>query len=53
MEFTNDPVASSLTAAAQHATDVGLLGKVDLNGIYDLSLLNDALKKAGQPEVKG
>jgi NitT/TauT family transport system substrate-binding protein len=53
MEFTDDPVASSLTAAAQHATEVGLLDKVDLTGIYDLSLLNDALKRAGQAEVKG
>jgi NitT/TauT family transport system substrate-binding protein len=53
MEFTDDPVASSLTASAQHATDVGLLDKVNLTGIYDLSLLNDALKKAGQAEVKG
>jgi len=53
MQFTNDPIASSLTTSAQHATDVGLLDKVDLNGIYDLSLLNEALTKSGQPEVKG
>jgi NitT/TauT family transport system substrate-binding protein len=53
MEFTNDPVASSLTVSAQHATEVGLLPKVNLSGIYELSLLNDALKKAGQSEVKG
>jgi NitT/TauT family transport system substrate-binding protein len=53
MQFTNDPIAPSLTASAQHATDVGLLGKVDLRGIYDLSVLNEALAKSGQPEVKG
>jgi NitT/TauT family transport system substrate-binding protein len=53
MAFTDDPIASSLTASAQHATEVGLLEKVNLTGIYDLSLLNAALKQAGQPEVKG
>jgi hypothetical protein len=30
-----------------------LLGKVDLDGIYDLSVLNQALAAANQPEVKG
>jgi NitT/TauT family transport system substrate-binding protein len=53
MEFTNDPVASSLTASAQHATEVGLLDKVNLTGIYDLSVLNQVLKASGQSEVKG
>jgi NitT/TauT family transport system substrate-binding protein len=53
MEFTNDPVASSLTVSADHATEVGLLEKVNLTGIYDLSILNSVLKTANQPEVKG
>lgn len=53
MEFTNDPIASSLTASADHARDVGLLGRVDLKGIYDLTLLNQVLATASQPEVKG
>ena len=53
LEFTNDPIASSLTVSADHATEVGLLGKVNLKGIYDLTLLNDVLKKANHPEVKG
>jgi NitT/TauT family transport system substrate-binding protein len=53
LEFTNDPIASSLTASADHARDVGLLGKVDLKGIYDLSVLNQVLAAANQPEVKG
>lgn len=51
LTFTNDPVASSLKASAGHANAVGLLGKVDLKGIYDLSALNSVLKDAGQPEV--
>ena len=35
------------------AEDVGLLEPVDLEGIYDLTLLNELLKADGQPEVKG
>ncbi len=53
LEFTNDPVATSLTASADHARDVGLLGRVDLKGIYDLSVLNQVLAAANRPEVKG
>ncbi len=53
MEFTNDPIASSLTVSADHAHDVGLLEKVSLKGIYDLTILNQVLKTANQPEVKG
>jgi NitT/TauT family transport system substrate-binding protein len=53
IEFTNDPIATSLTTSADHAHDVGLLDKVNLKGIYDLSILNQVLKTANQPEVKG
>ncbi|WP_283137870.1 ABC transporter substrate-binding protein [Rhizohabitans arisaemae] len=49
--FTNDPIASSLKGSADHAVDVGLLEPVDLNGIYDLSILNTVLKETGAPEV--
>jgi NitT/TauT family transport system substrate-binding protein len=51
LEFTVDPVASSLQASAQHAQDVGLLDPVDLKGIYALDALNAVLKEAGKPEV--
>ncbi len=51
LTFTNDPIASSLYTSAQHAEDVGLLKKVDLNGIYDLGPLNALLKADGQPAV--
>jgi NitT/TauT family transport system substrate-binding protein len=53
LTFTNDPVASSLAASAEAAESIDLLdlGKVDLAGIYDLSLLNDVLAAAGQPAV--
>jgi NitT/TauT family transport system substrate-binding protein len=52
IHFTNDPIASSLTADAQHAVAVGLLTPVkNLSGIYDLGPLNALLKAAGQPQV--
>jgi len=51
LTFTNDPVASSLSKSAQDAERVGLLKKVDLKGIYDLSLLGEVLKAAGQQPV--
>jgi NitT/TauT family transport system substrate-binding protein len=51
LTFTDDPIASSLYASAQHAEDVGLLKPVDLKGIYDLGPLNALLKADGQPEV--
>ena len=51
LTFTNDPIASSLKADAQHAVAVGLLKPVNLNGIYDLGPLNKLLKAAGEPQV--
>jgi NitT/TauT family transport system substrate-binding protein len=53
LTFTDDPLASSLATSARHAQSVGLLGPADLAGIDDLSLLNAALKGAGEPEVPG
>jgi NitT/TauT family transport system substrate-binding protein len=52
LTFTNDPIASSLRASADHAEAVGLLEPVDLDGIYDLRLLNEVLAARGQPEVE-
>lgn len=51
MEFTNDPLADTLVAGAQHAEDVGLLKPVDLHGIYDLGPLNAVLKAKGEKPV--
>jgi NitT/TauT family transport system substrate-binding protein len=52
MTFTNDPVAASLRKGAADAISVGLLdAKTKLDGIYDLTLLNEVLKAAGKPEV--
>ncbi|MFC4590794.1 ABC transporter substrate-binding protein [Sphaerisporangium corydalis] len=49
--FTNDPIASSLVTSADHAVKVGLLDPVDLNGIYDLKILNEVLAAKGQQAV--
>ncbi|MEU5880216.1 ABC transporter substrate-binding protein [Spirillospora sp. NPDC047279] len=51
VEFTNDPVATSLIEGAKHAEQVGLLEKTDLNGIYDLTTLNEILKAGGKAQV--
>jgi NitT/TauT family transport system substrate-binding protein len=51
IQFTNDPLASTLDAEAEHAVTAGLLEKPDLQGIYDLTLLNKVLKAEGESEV--
>jgi NitT/TauT family transport system substrate-binding protein len=52
MSFTFDPLASTMSKEADNAKSVGLLdGAVNLNGIYDLSILNQLLTAAGRPTV--
>jgi NitT/TauT family transport system substrate-binding protein len=53
LEFTNDPIASSLRRSADDATAFGLLdrGGVSLDKIYDLTPLNAVLKQTGNREV--
>ena len=53
LTFTYDPVSSSLKDSAAHAEAVELLAKVDLTGIYDLTVLNKVLKAKGETAVKG
>jgi NitT/TauT family transport system substrate-binding protein len=53
LTFTADPVAASLEKSKDDAVAVGLLDEVDLDGIYDLSILNDLLAERGDPEVQG
>ncbi len=53
LTFTVDPIASSLFVSADHATSLGLLDDPKLDGIYDLTLLNDVLSAAGRPTVAG
>ncbi|WBB79345.1 ABC transporter substrate-binding protein [Micromonospora sp. WMMD882] len=51
LEFTNDPIPSSLKTGLDHAVAVGLTQPVDLDGLYDLKYLNEVLKAQGKPEV--
>jgi NitT/TauT family transport system substrate-binding protein len=53
LTFTADPIASSLEASKDHAVEVGLLDEVDLDGIYDLTILNQVLADRGEEEVAG
>lgn len=53
LTFTLDPIAASLQKSVENAVAVGLLDPVDLNGIYDLTLLNEILAKHDKPEVQG
>ncbi len=52
LEFTVDPIASSLEESAGDAEEVGLLEPVELDGIYDLSILNRLLADEGESEVE-
>jgi NitT/TauT family transport system substrate-binding protein len=53
LRFTFDPIASSLAESAADAEAVGLLEPVDLEGIYELSILNDLLTGSGEAAVEG
>ncbi|MFI9160701.1 aliphatic sulfonate ABC transporter substrate-binding protein [Kitasatospora aureofaciens] len=48
IDFLDDPLAGTLQAEADHAVTAGLLKKPNLNGIYDLTLLNKVLAAKGQ-----
>ena len=50
LTFTDDPLPEALQGAAKQAKDVGLLDTDDIEGIYDLTPLNAALKAAGEKE---
>lgn len=49
IRFTDDPLAATLDTQAEHAVAAGLLKKPDLNGVYDLKLLNKVLAAEGAP----
>ena len=53
MEFTWDPIASSLFKCAEAGRQVGFLRKTpDLTGIYELGVLQEVLQEKGLPPVK-
>ena len=51
LEFTFDPIRSSLLKSAEDAEEVGLLEPVSLDGIYSLGTLNKVLKDLGKSEI--
>ncbi|CAL9592365.1 aliphatic sulfonate ABC transporter substrate-binding protein [Streptomyces sp. enrichment culture] len=51
IRFTDDPLAATLDAQARHAVKAGLLDDPELDGIYDLTLLNKVLAAAGESAV--
>ncbi|HEX6873404.1 MAG TPA: ABC transporter substrate-binding protein [Micromonosporaceae bacterium] len=51
LTFLDDPLASSLRASAAHAEAVDLLKPVKLDGIHDLSLLDEVLAANGKAQV--
>jgi NitT/TauT family transport system substrate-binding protein len=53
LTFTVDPIAPSLAKSAKDAESIGLLEPVDLNGIYDLDIVNQLLTANGTSTVKG
>jgi NitT/TauT family transport system substrate-binding protein len=53
LTFTSDPIASSLEQSKEDAVDADLLDDVDIDGIHDLTLLNELLVERDLPEVEG
>jgi NitT/TauT family transport system substrate-binding protein len=53
LTFTLDPLPATLKTSADHAHGVGLLASANLNGIYDLRLLNQLLAAHNEPQVQG
>ncbi|MEO8458648.1 MAG: ABC transporter substrate-binding protein [Chloroflexota bacterium] len=52
LDFTYDPVASSVTQSTKNAHDVGLLqDEPDLANLFSLDILNGVLAKQGLPAV--
>ncbi len=53
MAFTLDPLAATLQTSADHAHSLGLLRDANLNGLYDMALLNEVLAEHNEPAVPG
>jgi NitT/TauT family transport system substrate-binding protein len=53
LTFTVDPIAASLAKSSADAEAVGLQDPVDLEGIYDLTFLNEILADQGDEAVSG
>jgi NitT/TauT family transport system substrate-binding protein len=53
VDFTIDPIPTSLVKDAKDAFALGLIPSADVKGIYDLKILNEILKAKGQAAIKG
>ena len=55
LSFTYDPLEASVTQQAQNAYELGFLGSSapNLNGLFDLTLLNEVLQQDGLPTISG
>jgi sulfonate transport system substrate-binding protein len=55
LDLTYDPLQETLIKSANDAFDVGFLGKTrpDLNGIFDVKILNEVLKEKGLQNLAG
>jgi NitT/TauT family transport system substrate-binding protein len=51
LEFTVDPIKTSLLKSAKDAEEAGLLDPVDLSGIYSLTTLNKVLADLGKTTI--
>jgi sulfonate transport system substrate-binding protein len=51
LTFTVDPLASSLFTSAEHAHALDFITSEDLDGIYDLTLLNEVLTETNAPTI--
>jgi NitT/TauT family transport system substrate-binding protein len=52
LAFTLDPLPATLKTSADHAHSVGLLARVHLKGLYDLTLLNQVLAEHIEPAAQ-
>lgn len=51
LTFTLDPIAASLRGSADDAIEIGVLDPVDLDGIYDLTLVDELLAERGEQTI--
>ncbi|MBP2413158.1 NitT/TauT family transport system substrate-binding protein [Arthrobacter stackebrandtii] len=51
LEFTSDPLAGTFPTLLDHGVESGVSKPADLNGLFDLSLLNKVLQAAGGDTV--
>ncbi|MDO5752573.1 ABC transporter substrate-binding protein [Arthrobacter sp.] len=51
LKFTSDPLAATFPTLLAHGVSAGVSKPADLNGLFDLTLLNNVLKAAGEKPV--